>query len=129
MSNTNEIITKYTGLTTVQTTCKDISLMLINNEPQLTQSQMAEVVQLVKDAHGDPNCKTSSKCIAYYKTQQKKAGPGSQVKFEFRKEFHKLSDKEQKKILLALADKHFDALIKAASIEDLTIETKESINN
>jgi len=92
--------------------------MITNNKMGLTQDQIATVVQLIKHSFGQM-CNTSGSCIAWYKQDMRKKGNSEGIKSSFTSYLRTLKEQTRNKILINLANKHLDTLIKVADSEKL----------
>ena len=101
-----------------KSTIRSIAVFLITNYPDLTQDQMATVVQLVKHRFG-LHADTSGSCIGWYKQDMKKQDNSEGMKSAFLIYLGTLPEKEKNDLLLNLARKYQDILVKTASAADL----------
>lgn len=113
----DEIIHHFNQNTTVRT----IATFLIVNKPycnELTHDQMADVVQRIKHRFGLLS-KTTGSSIAWYKQDMKKRGNHEELRSSFTAHFQTLPEKEKEKIMLDLAERNINELIRSADVQDL----------
>lgn len=116
------LIEKYSKQFKPAATIREIAEYLILEEPSLTANKIADLVVAIKHEHGQ-KADTSGACISWYKNKMKLKTNDVQIRVDFQKYIQTLSKKEQDKILIELAAKHIDTLIKVAKPEDLQIKT------
>jgi len=116
------LIEKYSQQFKATATVREIAEYLIITETALTANKIADLVVNIKASHG-LQCNCSGACISWYKNKMKTKSSDVKTKVDFQKYIQTISKKEQDKILLELATKHLDTLIKVAKVEDLKIPT------
>lgn len=116
------LIEKYSKQFKTTATIREIAEYLILEEPTLTANKIADLIVAIKHEHGQ-KAETSGACISWYKNKMRLKSNDVQIRVDFTKYISTLDDKTKNKILIELATKHIDALIKVAKPEDLKIKT------
>jgi hypothetical protein len=118
-----ELTKKYAAQFKPAATVKEIAEYIILEESQLKDSQKAELVRNIKEAHG-LECDCSTACISWYKNKMKNKSEESQARVDFQKFILSAPKQVRDKILIELANKHVDKLIKIAKPEALILPTE-----
>jgi len=124
----DKLVKKYSSQFNANSTVKVVAETLIVNHMfddyqdgvKLTANQAADLVQMIFEKYG-LTTKTTSQCISWYKNKMKQQDSKSKIRVQFKNYVDSLDKKSRDKILLELATKYQDTLLKQLNEKDMKI--------
>jgi len=117
-----KLVEKYSSIFNKDSTIVQVAnYLILDEELNITANAMAELVQMIFESYG-LQVKTTGQCISWYKNKLRKDNSKAKVQVEFKKYLESCNQKDKNKVLLDLANKYQDELIKCLKDEDMKIE-------